>query len=397
MGNEASPTSLPFQPAISFFRQKVDLPTRRWDDLWEGEHARAFTVAGATRDELLADLRASIDQAIAEGTTLETFRRQFDSVVAKHGWSYKGERNWRTDVMLSTNIRTAYQAGRYQQMTTPEMLELRPFWEYVHGDSVNPRPEHLAWSGLVLPATDEWWSTHFPPNGWGCKCRVRSRRQDELARLGMSVDRAPTQPDNTDGIDPGWAYNVGEANQGRPVAAKIMDDWAKTSGDWELLTPGDWESANRPERIAVDQSSTRPAKAQASTSAIATSLNTLLGGDERLFKLATKYGTTGVRVNAQVLAGHVSTAEARFLPYLPELLESPFEVWLAFERNKTTAQVALRYRYLKVVGPKGNSQALLLVATAKEGQLEGWSLQPADLAELQRLRAGWLLFGRSIE
>ena len=65
---------------------------------------------------LVSDLRGAVEQAIAEGTTLETFRRDFDDIVARHGWSYKGGRNWRTEVIYGTNLRTSYAAGRYQQM-----------------------------------------------------------------------------------------------------------------------------------------------------------------------------------------------------------------------------------------------------------------------------------------
>ena len=34
--------------AERYFRDKVNMPTRRWNDLWQGQHARAFVVAGAT-------------------------------------------------------------------------------------------------------------------------------------------------------------------------------------------------------------------------------------------------------------------------------------------------------------------------------------------------------------
>ena len=38
-----------FLPAIEFFRQKVNLPTQTWRDLWQAAHARAFVVAGVCR------------------------------------------------------------------------------------------------------------------------------------------------------------------------------------------------------------------------------------------------------------------------------------------------------------------------------------------------------------
>lgn len=217
--------SLPFEEQIAFFRAKLNLTTEAWNDLWQGAHARAFTVAGAMQEDLLTDLRAAIDKAIADGTTLEEFRRDFDTIVERYGWSYRGARGWRTKVMLETNIRTSYMAGRYQQMTHPDVLSDRPFWEYRHGNSVHPRREHLGWDGLVLPAGDPWWQTHYPPNGWGCKCRVFAVSRDDMKDLGKAgPDQAPDdgvyqwRDKRTGevhlvpkGIDPGWAYNVGEA------------------------------------------------------------------------------------------------------------------------------------------------------------------------------------------
>ena len=155
--------SLAFDAAIEYFLGKLNLTSERWTDVWKGEHARMFTVAGAMRDDLLADFRTAIQKAIEEGTTLETFRQDFDTIVTRYGWSYNGTRGWRTRVIYNTNIRTAYQAGRYRQLTDPDVLGYRPWWRYRHGDSANPRPQHLAWDGLILPADDPWWSAHYPP------------------------------------------------------------------------------------------------------------------------------------------------------------------------------------------------------------------------------------------
>lgn len=217
--------SLPFSEQIAFFRRKQNVLTESWTDLWQEEHDHAFMVAGANRIDLLVDLRAAVDQAINQGGGIAQFRRDFDQIVAKHGWAYNGGRDWRTRVIYETNLRTSYAAGRYAQLQAVKAD--RPYWRYRHSDSVqHPRPMHLAWNGLVLGADDPWWTTHYPPNGWGCKCTVEALNQRDIERLGKrGPDRAPDEnPQESTvgargpaprtvttpaGVDPGFGYAPG--------------------------------------------------------------------------------------------------------------------------------------------------------------------------------------------
>lgn len=167
MRDDVEALALPFAQAIEHFRGKVNLPTRTWLDIEKGMHARAFVVAGATKEELLADFKAAAGKGLEKGTTLAEFRKDFDAIVARHGWSHKGGRDWRSKVIFQTNLATAYSAGRYAQMTTPAVLAARPFWRYIASSSRERRAQHMSWYNVVLPATDPWWDTHFPPCAWG--------------------------------------------------------------------------------------------------------------------------------------------------------------------------------------------------------------------------------------
>jgi hypothetical protein len=97
----------------------------------------------------------------------------------------------------------------------------RPYWRYRHNDSViNPRPEHLALDGKIVHADDPFWQTHFPPNGWGCKCYVETLAPRDLEREGIDPDslQAPEviiDPKTGDpvGIDKGWGYAPGASVQ----------------------------------------------------------------------------------------------------------------------------------------------------------------------------------------
>jgi hypothetical protein len=197
----------PFQEQVAFFRQKLgnQIPTERWTDVQKETHDRGFMVAGAAKADLLSDLAAAVDKAISQGTSLDAFRKDFKSITARHGWDYRGEFNWRTKVIYQTNMATSYAAGRLAQLRDAEFTH----WEYIHSNAVaHPRKQHLGWNGLVLPADDPFWNTHYPPNGWGCQCRVKGKNNP--AQVGQAPD-AEIDPGTGEpvGIDKGWGYMPG--------------------------------------------------------------------------------------------------------------------------------------------------------------------------------------------
>ncbi|MEG0007957.1 MAG: phage minor head protein [Aeromonas sp.] len=209
--------SLPFAEAIAFFRQKLDMPSERWTDIWRDAHNRAFMVAGATKTDLLADLRGAVDKAISEGQSVGAFQKAFKEIVARHGWAHTGPASWRSQVIFETNLRQSYNAGREEQIE--RIKHKRPYALYRHGDSEHPRELHLKWNNLVLPVDHPWWDTHSPSNGYGCKCKKFLLSAADLKRRGLTVGQAPDDGDYEwvdkatgeihripRGIDPGFDY-----------------------------------------------------------------------------------------------------------------------------------------------------------------------------------------------
>ena len=241
----------PFEEQVQFMRDKVRLPTERWTDLLGSAHDRAFVVAGATKAELLNDLHKTL---LTPGMTLERFRREFGGIVRRHGWTgWTGEGSaagvaWRTNVIYKTNMLSSYAAGRWAQMTSPEALAATPFWIYRHSDSVmHPRPLHVSWDGLILRAENPWWRTHYPPNGWGCMCKVFALSATEVESRGLTVaDSAPDDgfdtvknPANGEpvevprGVDFGWDHAPGRTwmpavdKYPEPLARAVIEDYAR--------------------------------------------------------------------------------------------------------------------------------------------------------------------------
>lgn len=236
--DEAQPIRQEFREQIDFLTQKRLKPTKVWTDAMHGDHDRAFVVAGATNIAMLEEFHTAVIDA-ARTYDIGAFGKEFDRIVEKYGWSYNGGRNWRVRTIFETNIRTSYMAGRLRQMRDPDLVKIRPYWRYRHADTrvpMNPRPEHVAWNGLVLMHDDPWWDTHFPPNDWKCSCGVETLSRGDLRRLGKSgpdtapeIVRAPFTHIASgetvmlpEGIGYGWDYMPGDKWQ-RGLVPNLLD------------------------------------------------------------------------------------------------------------------------------------------------------------------------------
>lgn len=215
-----------FKEAISHFKDKIKLTSESYKDLQGLVHAKAFTVAGATQIEILNDFYKAVEAAISDGETISDFRKRFDKIVGDHGWSYNGKRGWRTKVIYQNNKNTARAAGRWQQQQ--RLKERRPYLMYLTAGDKKVRDEHREWNRIVLPVDHEFWQSHYPPNGYNCRCNVVSLNARDIARMGLSITSQDTlikviktneKTGLLKGIDEGWDYNPGKAWLGADIAA----------------------------------------------------------------------------------------------------------------------------------------------------------------------------------
>lgn len=253
------PVSLPPAEAVEYFRRKgVEPEGFDWRDVYAEEHARVFTVAKAMQLDVLTDIHAAVEEAIAEGTTFEQFKRELTPTLQEKGWWGRkvmkdpktGEEREvqlgsprRLKIIYDTNLRAAHAAGKWEQIERTKAR--RPFLRYVAILDDRTRPVHRGWHGTVLSADDAWWGTHYPPNGWRCRCSVQQLSQRDLDRYGYELSpEAPPSPTREwinprtgevrqvpMGIDPGFDYHVGKANLAHAhvvLAGKIEQSAATT-------------------------------------------------------------------------------------------------------------------------------------------------------------------------
>jgi len=233
MVGEIKPEPLPFDEAIRYWRGKVPLTADKFYALAMDQRAKAFTVSGVTRMDMIEEVKAAVDAALKSGITLADFKKAIADIIEAQGWKDR-----RVDTIFRSNMQSAYNAGRYKQQTDPDVLKQRPYWQYVAVMDERTRPEHAALDGKVFPADDPFWGTWYPPNGFNCRCTVRTLSESEMDELGLKSETAdptgrlfePVDPET--GVkmpprllvpDPGWSIN--QAKQAWvPDLSKYPDD-----------------------------------------------------------------------------------------------------------------------------------------------------------------------------
>ncbi|MDR1286785.1 MAG: phage head morphogenesis protein [Treponema sp.] len=214
--------------ALAYIKNKKLSPAFSYKDVWNEEHATMFTVAKAMQIDVLSDIKSAAEAAVENGETLESFRKNLKPVLQEKGWWGKKEMadpltgktvnarlgsDRRLKTIYDTNTRSAYQEGRWERS---QASTSHPYLMYRVGNSRHHRQDHLAWDGLVLPKDDPWWNSHYPPNGWGCKCRVMAVSEERKQRLEKSGVAVPPSADGEQG------YTVPVRTQAPPVRYKTF-------------------------------------------------------------------------------------------------------------------------------------------------------------------------------
>lgn len=401
--------SLPFKEQIEFFRRKINIPTNSYADIYNNEHDYAFVVAGANRNALLNDFRAAIDKAISQGTTLEEFRKDFAEIVEKHGWSYNGSFNWRSRVIYETNLNSSYQAGRYQQLRDAKF----PYLEYLHSDYVeHPRELHESWNHLVLNFNDPWWDSHFPPNGYGCQCRVRGRTKGDLKRMGKDApDTAPTINwvdrvigENSDdprivrvpeGIDPSFEHIPGQTRLDTFVPNPLDSDPTLKLGVPSVKAVDEWPSIRE---VSKNRLLEKGLTEEDYATIFLNQFGATLTNPAIFRDVAGEALVIGKQLFTVSKTGELKVTKRgheQFLLLLADSLKLPDEIWTRMEYFDHLQKSVVRRRYISRVRIDGEDKPMLAIfEVGDDGWLGVTTFAPDNPDYLEQLRVGIRVFKR---
>ncbi len=252
---------LPPDDTLRVWEMRGDLrPTVRWHEMMHEDHAAHFTVAKVAKLDLLRAIRTSLDNTLRGGGTFESWKRDIVPQLQKAGWwgvvtdaeltgtaapVIVNERRLQT--IFNTNVRMSQAAAAWSKIQAEK--ELFPFLRYLSDHwRKDPRKDHQSWHGLILPVDHPWWQTHFPPNGWGCRCHYEQVSQARMERNGWKVSEPPDDGPPRDffaagrtapipvpaGIHPGFGYNPGIAHL-RAVSEKTLDSVRRAADAGQIV------------------------------------------------------------------------------------------------------------------------------------------------------------------
>jgi len=412
-----------FHEQIDFLTQKRAKPTQVWTDAMYSTHDRAFVVAGATDIAMVEEFQAAIIEG-ARTYDAKGFAAEFDRIVEKYGWPYNGGRSWRIRTIFETNIRTSYMAGRLHQMRDPDMVKIRPYWQYRHADTrvpENPRPEHVGFDGLVLMWDDPWWDVYFPPNGWVCSCGCRTLSPGDLRRLGKSgPDTAPEivrhphldklSGQNVmlpEGVDFGWDYMPGDQWQRgltpqQMLPAEVLEGLSADAPEVPAVsTRRHVVSVDEPEPMEVLIAKSLPFRAAALPSGLPAQeyVAAFMAEFEKSPAFRAPFFTdragTRLLISDEIFRDRQGNLKVHvgdrgpLAPLLAETIIDPDEIWLGIRENPLSSRhdrfVATR-RYIRVDPDTGLFAAFDLGRQFWTG-ITGF--RPAKRYDLQPVKTNW--------
>ena len=250
---------------VDWLRSKELATSWSYRDIYGEAHRRTFTVAKVMKLDLLADIHASLTDALEDGVGFDEWKKRLRPTLAAKGWYGRtevvnpetgevktitvGSRRLRT--IYETNIRSAYNHGRrLHQLSSPSM----EYWMYVSALLPTTRPTHRAMHGRVYPRSHPFWEANYPPNGYNCRCKVRAYSKEMIRRRDLRV----TEDDDYETIaDPGFTHPPSEG-LANVWDRKILDapsdirKLAKIEKDLSDLYDGAFDRDERLRQILLD-------------------------------------------------------------------------------------------------------------------------------------------------
>lgn len=209
------------EDAAAYWKSKVPMTNKEAMALTEEARKRAFYAAGLAKLDQVNLVHGALLQALEQGQSVEDFKKNIAEIIQKAGWDGR-----RIETIFNTNMQSAYQAGRWKSI---EKNKTRfPYLQYSSVIDNRTRASHAALHGIVYPADHAFWNSHYPPNGFNCRCTAVQISKYYAEKEGLKIQNK--MPGHLKYTDPktGNEYTVTNLNPDSGFANNAGKDWLQT-------------------------------------------------------------------------------------------------------------------------------------------------------------------------
>ncbi|WP_414664893.1 phage head morphogenesis protein [Horticoccus sp. 23ND18S-11] len=191
---------MPHKEASDFIKDKPAVSRAVFEQMLPEVQARTFLISGSVPLDIAQKLRDRIAD-IPAGGDWDTAKRELADSLTPYLRPDPGAKNdagdlmseseraaaaemaaqRRAELLLRTHGYQAYAASQYEVMQ--RQTDVFPYWRYQTAQDDRVRDSHAALEGVVVPANDPFWRTHFPPWDFNCRCTVVPLSEADMAEI----------------------------------------------------------------------------------------------------------------------------------------------------------------------------------------------------------------------
>jgi SPP1 gp7 family putative phage head morphogenesis protein len=217
-GGSIDPGRLP----VDLYSVVLDRLTR---GMWRGFGGSSFDFTDGSSEKILAQYYENNIGVFSGAKTHQTIVDMSSAVYDEKGFKrsfsefkklVKGttENEGIFDKHMTRHLKTEFdtsvaaaQSGR-QWLEIVEDSDIFPYLRYNAVNDERTRESHAVFDGVVRAASDSFWNTHMPPNGFNCRCTVDQVEEEEGQKNETPKDQIKGLPDPDDKL---FAYNPGKS------------------------------------------------------------------------------------------------------------------------------------------------------------------------------------------
>lgn len=236
-----------FDEAVDWFSQRFPVTEDLREQLGEFAGSSAWTIASVTQLDAVMAAHQVLTEAIETGEKLEKTVERLSGALEAYGFS-----GHRLRTIARNNVQAAYSAGRYVQLSDPDLIALRPYRQVDGIADFRQSDICRALDGTTLLASNPWWLTHWPPyHHGGCRTQIRSLAEWETEDVPIEKMFPPA---DGDGPAEGFGLTPDVAVPWQPKLHRYPDELANTFVDKQQAErERELEEQERLEREAAER------------------------------------------------------------------------------------------------------------------------------------------------